>query len=286
MEKIYVTTNFLEVSESALNYAAELAKQTGAELTLIHAYHLFPYYSDMYATMRYAQSKRMKEDAEVKMRKWCEKNAPSDEFRCKIINREGLSRDVIIDVVNQSPPDLLIMGTHKAWLIDKVIFGSKTGQVLPEISCPLLVIPENTPYVPFSQIVFATDFQDSDLDSIQILVDLAAPLNGTIHVLHVVNDDDPTSTYDITYFEDFKKEVTSKVDYPHINFELVHATKLVKELNNYTKASNANLLVMSQTYKNWYVRLFHASVTQKQFYRITIPTLFFKGLPDDSIGDF
>ena len=286
MKKIYVTTNLFRVSESAMFYAAELARQTGAELTVIHAYHLIPYYSDFYASKQREQLEAIREESDAKLREWCESKASSGEFNYRIINREGLPREVIVDAVNQSPPDLLIMGTRTTWLIDKVLFGSKTGEVLAEIDCPLLVVPEDTPYSHFSNIAVASDFLFADLTTIEKLVDIAKPVKGTINVFHVLNKDASTNKDEAEYFDEFKNEIQNRIDYANITFKLVHGHNFVKTINEYTESTGANLLVMSQTDKNWFARLFNPSVTKKRFYRMTIPTLFFKAHDNEAESDF
>jgi nucleotide-binding universal stress UspA family protein len=275
MNKIYTTTDFGEVSKDATRYASELAIQTNAKLALIHAYQPMPYRTNVYLPTRIEETEKLKQKVEKSMANWCNENIVFNGLKFETINKEGPVKETIVNLVNEEQPDLLIMGTHNAGLIDKVVFGSITGRVLPEITCPLLVVPEGVQYTPFSKIVFATDFHDSDVNCLHQLVELATPTNAEIKVLHILHGNNENQHYETSYFEDFKEDVSQRVKYSNINFELIHANNLITTLNEYTKHSHANLLAMAQTGKNWFARLFDASITKRQLYRITIPTLFF-----------
>ena len=276
MKKIFVATNFSPSSEGALTYGVQLAVQSGAELTLIHAYHLTPFPSDSFESMRLAQLRKMEAEAEAAMLEWLQDNAPIAEFNYRIINQQGLAQEVITDLVEAEKPDLLIMGSRKMSLIDKVVFGSVTGGVMDKVDCPMLVVPERSVGQPFNRIVFASDMHDNDLAIIRFLTDLARPVGGKIEVLHLVNDLEDNSQYESSYFEDFKQEIIEKVSYPEIYFELLNTSNLSETLTEHSQEAGANLLVLSSTQKNWFARLFEPSITRQQFYRITRPTLFFK----------
>ena len=51
MNHFLVATDFNNSSESATQLAVALTKQFDAELTVLHSYHLFPAYTDMYPTL-------------------------------------------------------------------------------------------------------------------------------------------------------------------------------------------------------------------------------------------
>ena len=286
MKTILVATDFHNNSESATRMAVALTKQFDAELTVLHAYHLFPYYTDMYPTLAEQQFDQLKAEAQTAMLEWCTSHLPADEVMYNPLHLPGLASDVIIEQTKKLQPELLVMGTRKTWLIDKVIFGSVAGTVMADVTCPVLVVPENTEATPLKKLLYATDFHDSDLDCIRQLVDLAKPSEASLTVLHIVNDQDPDQEFDTSYFDDFQKEVEEAVNYPHIRFELVHAENLVESLNTYTQVAEIDLLAMAKTGKNWFARLFSPSITRKHFYRSTVPTLFFTAVDDENSTDF
>ena len=285
MKNLLVATDFHSSSESATEVAVGLAQQFDANLTVLHSYHLFPYYTDMYPTLAANQFEQLEDEAQEAMQKWCSKHLPASGLNYKPLHLPGLARDVIVKQAQELNPDLLVMGTRKTWLIDKVVFGSVAGEVLHDVSCPVLVVPEGSAVDALEKIVYATDFHDSDQECIEQLVKLARPNNATVTVLHVVNDDDPDQAFEENYFEDFKKEMQEAVNYPELRFELVHAAKLVEALSIYAEVEEIGLLAMAKTDKNWFARLFSPSITRKHFYRSTVPTLFFTAADYEAPSD-
>ena len=52
--------------------------------------------------------------------------------------------------------------------------------VLNNASCPVWVIPNKSKYAPFKEIIYANDFQEEDLLTLQKLVELTHTLSPTL----------------------------------------------------------------------------------------------------------
>ena len=108
MKTILVATDFHNNSESATRMAVALTKQFDAELTVLHAYHLFPYYTDMYPTLAEQQFDQLKAEAQTAMLEWCTSHLPADEVMYNPLHLPGLASDVIIEQTKKLQPELLV----------------------------------------------------------------------------------------------------------------------------------------------------------------------------------
>lgn len=275
MKSIVIATDFRAPSASATQYATELAKQTGAHLTVVHAYHVIPSGAEVYPSMHGLNLAQMREDSEKDTEKWCEKHIAPTGVSYSSVCEPGSAKDVVDTYLSKNAVDLLIMGTRHSWVIDKLLFGSVAAEIIPDANCPVLVIPEGYKYQPFTQIAFACDFHDSNVRNTRKLTQLAALADGEVHVVHVVNDNNQHAPAETEEFHELAREIHQQVDYDKLKFELAHATDIADTLNKYAQQTNINLLALAESDKSWIERLFSPSSTRQLLYQATVPMLFF-----------
>lgn len=141
LKHILVPVDFSEPSHEAVRRALELSEMTGAEVKLLHVvdtryaqlgYGLAVYGSeeDLTRLMEIAKE-RLERVRQVFHR--TEKQLPASVTA-------GVPYQEILDEIDRSKPDLLVMGTHGRTGMDRVIIGSQCELVVRRCPVPVLVV--------------------------------------------------------------------------------------------------------------------------------------------------
>jgi nucleotide-binding universal stress UspA family protein len=138
LERILVPVDFSDCSLDALEYAAVVAQQAEASLTLVHVLEPVTYGLDFTLD----QSKTRHSEVES-WRKRLEELASS--LKASHISVEsrlwgGLPVDSILDAAQTLPCDLIVMGTHGRRGISHAISGSVAEAVLRKARVPVLTV--------------------------------------------------------------------------------------------------------------------------------------------------
>jgi nucleotide-binding universal stress UspA family protein len=138
--RILVPTDFSLRSEAAVSYAVQLAKQTQAQLTLLH---VLPEPSALDYTLSgfpETEQVRAKEEASSLLH---EEVAHAKRTFLEIDSRlrTGLDlRHEILNTAKEISADLLVLTTHKFAGWKKLLFGSDAEKILEQAQCPILIL--------------------------------------------------------------------------------------------------------------------------------------------------
>ena len=147
ISKILVPTDGSETARKAARYAVELAKETGATITLVSvidpSFYAFRTIPDVVVTpmrLREPISDFLRQGAEVHLanaEKLCKKKG----VRSKTVIRTGHPVEAIIKEAEKSKVDLIIMGSHGRSALKAAVLGSVTfGIIHKDTKVPVLVV--------------------------------------------------------------------------------------------------------------------------------------------------
>jgi nucleotide-binding universal stress UspA family protein len=131
-------------SEEALQTAADLAKQFGAELVLVHAVPAIPKLPSSTSVFKEADYEQaLHQDAERLLQKLAADLAKKGlQVRTEI----GTANDVgmeILRIAMHNKADLIVIATHGMTGWHRLVFGSVTEKVVRLAACPVLVLRAN-----------------------------------------------------------------------------------------------------------------------------------------------
>ena len=135
---ILLATDGSAAAERATEYAASLATQYGAKVTVIHA---FAAVSTLLGEPNYSQTL----DKTLTEAKTLVTGA-ADRLRALGVTAveedtlAGQAATVILDVAESRKPDVIILGARGLGLWSGLILGSTSMSVVQQASCPVLVI--------------------------------------------------------------------------------------------------------------------------------------------------
>jgi nucleotide-binding universal stress UspA family protein len=154
--KILYCTDLSKGSNEAFKYAAFLAKETGAEIHILHvveklsndarmALESYVMDSDSRSEMLVARKRQAKVKLEAKQDDfWAQVTEPEDlavRKQVKSLNIiESFPMEAILKTSREREVDLIVMGTHEKGFVETFL-GSVARNVLARSRIPVLVVP-------------------------------------------------------------------------------------------------------------------------------------------------
>lgn len=189
LRTVVVPTDFSEPSFSALRYAAGLARATGAALHVVHVAEID------FAVPGAALPGRnpLVDDTEAARALQGQLKAltgPSvvPEFH----GRTGRAFDQIVRFAREQNADLIVMSSHGATGIRRLVFGSNAQRVVQHSSTPVLVVradrsdPQLGAELRLRTILVPVDFSASSEEALRAAVAFAQKFDARLVLLHAV----------------------------------------------------------------------------------------------------
>ncbi len=137
--KILFATDFSPAAESALQYAASLARESGATLLIAHVEEPLPYAG---GEMYFAQP----ESPNPELRRMLEAVVPSEsDVRYEHRLTLGNAADEIVRIAREEQVDLIVIGTHGRTGMLRLLMGSVAESVVRHAGCPVLTLRQANP---------------------------------------------------------------------------------------------------------------------------------------------
>ncbi|MFO0479046.1 MAG: universal stress protein [Bacteroidota bacterium] len=267
MKTILVPTDFSNNANNALKYANDFAKAINNKIVLLHSYLPLVGKYNMISGIVAEDIAIQKKSSEKKLEKVSSKyvKVPSSHL-VKI----GDTIDEIIDAAQKSKSQLIIMGTHGASGLKRILFGSNTSDVISKSNIPVLAIPQRYRFKKINTIVYATDLNNT-INELKHIIPIAKQLNATIEVLNL--------NYIYNKNEDKKLLLEKKIktlSYKKIKLIEQKATieqTMIEQIKKYLVKRKPELLVMFPEDKAWFDKLFISSKTEELANQIKLPLL-------------
>jgi nucleotide-binding universal stress UspA family protein len=191
LERIMCTTDFSDLSNCAVPYAIQLAKEFNAKLYLCHVIDLTSaaIYGEAVSAFE-EQQNRMANFAQDRLQDLVAKESVDWEP----LIATGQTADRITRFAIEKEIDLAVSANRGRSGLKRLLLGSVTERLMRTLPCPLLIVrsPEANLESPleqeisFRRILVGCDFsQDSDL-AVRYALDLAHQFQSDLHLVHVI----------------------------------------------------------------------------------------------------
>lgn len=275
MKTILYATDYSKNSVTALKYAYHLALKLDAILHVIHVYNyptVFPH--ELEESVSYLHKSEFEKHT-LRIKYFCEKYLGDN---LENINMKAVKNKSILDgVLNEAKivaPIFIVVGSKGLTNFKHIIMGNTTKRLIEKSTFPILSIPKKKDITDLKTIVYATDFEEDDVDAIFKLANIAEPLNAEIMVIHV----SPKIGYpDQVQMEQLEKRVNDKIAYENISFDVVTSDEIFSSLKIYADNSNADLIAMlDRNDDGFFKNLFNKDTVQKMKDYDKYPLISFK----------
>ncbi len=271
MKKILVPTDFSATANNAVKYAIHLAKKTNSDILFFHS--VYSLVADEKLANSYAKEyAKIKLKAENKIRKEVENIYKKLHLKCKsekvsfLVKFGAYPIQDIFDIVSEKKIDFIIIGTHGATGLKKVLFGSNTSQVISKANVPVLAIPLHHSFHPIQEIIYSTDLENVK-NELKKLKPISKQLKVKITSVH----------FDYGWAKDKKEIKNIKIlEGSMTNFHTQQVsleTPLLTPLKNYMKKRTYAVLCMFHASKKGIPRLLLGSNTERLSMGLKMPLL-------------
>ncbi|MEI6138854.1 MAG: universal stress protein [Mariniphaga sp.] len=286
IKKIVVPIDFSPASLNAAIYAAHVAKQKDAEITLVHAYfnpitnpvsydHFYAFPANVGETLGEIISNAgdLMREFMAKYNSYIVDNKLNTvSIKTEIVG--GIAEEAILDFAMEGKFDLMIMGTVQQKGTESY-FGSFMTEIIKQSTIPVLAIPADCSYKEsmFKKMMYATNFDKSDGQAIRKLIGLSLPLESHIYIVHIDDtDDNPFINYDLAHF---KEKYIGTGDGVKMDFDLIVNKNLAKGIESYIVEKEIDIVSVTSHKRNIFSALFQPSLTKELLFKLKIPFLIF-----------
>jgi nucleotide-binding universal stress UspA family protein len=274
MINILVPTDFSALSKIAFKYAIKIANEVNGTVTLLHSVSsVEPVTNAMRHRVKPVENEVMA-DAHDQLQKLIRSMARSIQFSQAIRSSVIKSSDTFPNVVNKEAKKhrigLIVMGTHGASGIRKVVVGSNTNGVIGSSKVPVLAIPEHAEFKGFRNIIYASDLKNFSKE-LATISPYVKKFDSTLHVVHVVK-----SGKDVPEIEEKVEGLAAKAGHKDAVVMIFADGSIDEGIEQYIGLAKADLLAMFTHRLTFYEKLMDSSVTRRMAFHSRVPLLAFR----------
>lgn len=188
-------------------------------------------------------------------------NDLSENISIDVSAETGTINMVVNEYISDNKAEMAVLkgqDENDFWLVD-----SPNIDVVQKINCPGWIIPSESNYQPFKKIIYATDYNEADIQTIKRLIALTKQFSPEITALHISDSEDFKEKTLQSGFMDMMKKNT---DYDKIFIESItnkEEDDLGECINKYATAKKADLVVLLKENKGFIDKIFKSSSTKK-----------------------
>ena len=138
IRKILVPVDFLQYTDELAEFSVAMANKLAAKLTFFHVVETMVVYADFVPTYLPQNEEETFSHAKKRMTDLID-SCKKTWMGCTGEVAKGNVIDTIIDYAKDQGMDLIIIGTHGAKGIERILLGSVAERVIKRCSCPALL---------------------------------------------------------------------------------------------------------------------------------------------------
>jgi len=187
---------------------------------------------------------------------------------------KGIPEFVISEASYRYQPDMLIMGTGKAEDVNGEFMDKIVIKVIERSDFPVLAVPSTAIYPKKEKlnVMYATDFYNSDDSSLNKLLSFLQSFEKEIHCVHIDLNDDPEHPQKV---EQLNKILEEKYPEHKIRCKLYESSDIVKGVNDFVEKNNIDIISLSKQKRSTFYKMFHSDTLGKLLITEKIPMLIF-----------
>lgn len=270
---ILYATDCSMYSVPALQYAQKLSQQLNAQLVLLYVYDIPPVAARTIKTEEQIQRSLKTEKLQHLTSYYTENGIQKmDELKIHPRAEFGISiADTILEYTAHLDCDLVIVGMKDEHTKRGLFSGNIANRLLKHINSKLLIVPNGFVFSTITSLVYATDFEEADVQAIFQLGQLFKDMDVSIKIAHV---DTGTSTKGEEKLEWFRELLLEKMHGDHISFHVIKAETVPLGLRMFIGNENPNMVVLLERQEDsLFKKLFHKDVIKTMESEIKIPIM-------------
>lgn len=279
MKTLLVILNDPQRSKTFMRYSLEMANDFDASLHYLYVQNndAYPLGVDGATGIASVEVIKTLEEKAYRVRKWVTQfireidDPVLRDLPFEFSSRIGSRKTFIDEIVADGKADMIVLENpedHNFWFE-----GSSNMEIIKDAGVPVWIIPSNARYETFHKIIYATDFNQEDPDTIRRLIHINQFSSPDITALHVTDSLDFDEKIKEAGFLDTLKE---KTHYKKLSVQSIREEghdELPDKINAYAHLVRADLIVVLRENRNFLERIFRASDTKKIVKEAELPVL-------------
>lgn len=274
MKNILIPTDFSKNSWNAIKYGLNYFINTECTFHLLHVTlltNLIDGNAAIYSVTNIEESLIKKAKIELQnLLEKIKKIDPSKKHNFQLLTSHDFFIDSIKYHIKEKNIDLIIMGTKGASGLKEMIIGSNTADLITQVKCPVLIVPENATFSIPREIAFPTDYniyyQPEILNKI---IEVSKKYLSPLRILFVGRKDEELTT--------FQKENKELLHHFFMNekhsFHLVTNKKIEQGIQCFVESRNIDMIIMIAKNINLFQRILFKPIVEDISYHTETPFL-------------
>ncbi len=290
--KVLVPVDFSDITNVVLRVVKRIVEVHGGEVILFHAVSpaiYIPYPESLSVDVIDVKllqeiEENKKQEAEEKLKGLADFLKP---VKVRLLIDVGDPRDLILETEERESPDLVVIGSHRKGLVEKILIGSTAEKVVKHGSRPVLVIKGFEP-TSTKKVLIAYDFSKTAEKTVEFALEFLKPFKVKVEILHIEEPIDLPLVEKIgkAIYEKYKEEKRKYLErikerFEEAGFEVstefVSGKDPAEEIvNHIQKDSDIELLIMGSRGLSGLKRILLGSTSTEVFRKVEIPILIYK----------
>lgn len=285
MKKIIIPTEFTGKSEKALSSAIIIAKKMNLSIEVLHVIDSFDYgvnfvINESSPIILPPDMLDGKRDETIDAF-----NQLIDKIKIEhitlpkidLIIKTGFVFDVISESI-QDPNAFMVILNDKSQLDYNYRDISKdNSKIIQSSTCPVCVIPNDAPFNEPKKIIYATYFQEQDIENIANLANLASCFDAKIHVVHVAENPEFEEHLKMTGLHAL---VAEESGYENIKYNTIKNDDFLTGIDQFANEINADMIALMRENKTIFKAFFASNHTKKMIYKTNLPVIVYQEIKD------
>lgn len=186
---------------------------------------------------------------------------------------EGSLGENIRAICNQKNIEMIVIGAKTGSAFDHFLSGSDTLSVIGHANCPVLVVPLETGLKKLKKVVFATDYNEADIDALHYLVKLGKLFDFQLEIVHVSligKKEEPDEEKEMHFVSKI-----ARLNYPKKLYKDIRGKDVIERLNHLCEETKPDLLALVHYPHSFFSRLLQDSHTKEALNSQQVPLLVF-----------
>ena len=286
--RILVPVDFTNTAIKACQFAIGLAENLQGEIRLLRVYD-DPLLENQ-RIKRTSTFEKYREEERVRILEQYKENIvafteqlkaridPEKVTRAKIhfVMSLGLMEREILQMCDLYRPELIVLGVGRGEEYVNRLTENLAVRVAENVNIPLLVVPEESQFrrVENFNVLYATDFLDSDFTSLRTLLALMAPFKVKYFCIHVENDDD--NVIKVQKMHELQEVIKRDYDNYSIDLQLIKNPDMINGIMDFVKENNIHIISFTNPRRSMIYRLLSPNNLKRMVQQTTIPMFIFR----------
>lgn len=274
MKHILVPIDFSKQARAAAKVAAKIAKQTNADIYLLHMLEMPQGVVDAMSGSDNSTPASLLFMKKVHER-FDELKASPFFKGIKVTESVQFHKafDGVIEESKKQNIDLIVMGSSGVSGINEILVGSNTEKIVRHSEVPVLVVKDGYADFDINTIVYASNFDADCKAKFQNIIDFANVFNAKLHLTYINTPHDFKSTRKVsTTITNF----VADFDIKDFDTYIYNETSVEKGILSYANEVNADLIALNTHGRSGLSSFFNPSIGQDLVNHALKPIITFK----------